>query len=299
MLLYFTLFCLVLFLRCYILLYFALFHSALLCFMLCFSHSLLFSPPVYFAHTLNLSTLFVLYTLYFTLLYSIFTSLYPRLLCIASFLYITSLRFISFRTIALCFPYFSWSSFRSGFNLISSRDVARPSIPCSTCFVEPRAILLPLIPLCSVSREPGALEKSEPDWRRYVIYSACRNETEHRPPFWFYAMHFNRRFNVAAPAGRFEDQPWKSTRREITRREEIEPGTPQWRLLSVALSPRSLSLILNVFRDLFHDSFRSFVSLSLSYLRFPHFPYLFARDVFSSRLSRFFQVCRFVPISCK
>lgn len=177
---------------------FALFHCALLCFMLCFPHSLQLSRLLC-SCSVSLH-LFALYMVYFTLLCSIFIPLYSRLLCIASFLYITSLRFTSFRLAFLIFlgPV-------SAPVLTSSLlgDIARPSIPCSTCFVEPRAILLPLIPLCSVSREPRALEKSEPDWRRYVIYSPCRNETKRRPPFWFYAMHFNRGFNVAT--ARFED----------------------------------------------------------------------------------------------
>lgn len=144
--------------------------------------------------------LFALYMVYFTLLCSIFIPLYSRLLCIASFLYITSLRFTSFR---LAFLIFLGPVSAPVLTSSLPGDIARPSIPCSTCFVEPRAILLPLIPLCSVSREPRALEKSEPDWRRYVIYSPCRNETKRRPPFWFYAMHFNRGFNVAT--ARFED----------------------------------------------------------------------------------------------
>lgn len=139
--------------------------------MLCFPHSASPQPSSLLCSCSGYLYLSALYTLYFTLLCSIFTPLYSRLLCIASFLYITLLRFASFCTIALYFPYFSWSSFRSDFNFASFRGVARPPIPCSTCFVEPRVILLPLIPLCSVSREPGALEKSEPDWRRYVIYS--------------------------------------------------------------------------------------------------------------------------------
>lgn len=108
---------------------------------------------VYFVHIQDLSTFSLLYALFY-LLCSIFTPLIFRLLCIASFLYITPFRFTSFR-IALCFPYFSWSSFRSGFNFTSSWNVARPSIPCSTCFIEPRSILLPLIPLCPSRVNPG------------------------------------------------------------------------------------------------------------------------------------------------
>lgn len=186
-------FCLVTFLLCIISLRFTLLYALLSSFSSALSFTLFvlcISPP-----------LFALYTVYFTLLCSIFIPLHSRLLCIASFLYTTSLRFTSFRLAFLIFlgPV-------SAPVLTSSLlgDIARPSIPCSTCFVEPRAILLPLIPLCSVSREPRALEKSEPDWRRYVIYSPCRNETtKRRPPFWFYAMHFNRGFNVAT--ARFED----------------------------------------------------------------------------------------------
>jgi len=87
----------------YLVLFFALLHSTLLCiislrftllYALLSSTPLFFKSSVYFAHAL----LFALYTLYFTLLCSIFAPLYSRLLCIASFLYITS--FTSFRIIA-------------------------------------------------------------------------------------------------------------------------------------------------------------------------------------------------------
>lgn len=113
-------FYLVLFLNWYSLLCFSLFHCALLCFLLYFFHSASLQPSILFCSCWGSLDLFALYTLYFTLLCSIFTPLYSRLLCIALFLYITSLRFTSFRTIALCFPYFSWSSFRSDFNFTSS-----------------------------------------------------------------------------------------------------------------------------------------------------------------------------------
>lgn len=94
---------------------------SLLCFMLCFPHSAFLQPSCLLCS--GSLHLFALYTPYFTILCYIFTPLYFRLLCIASFLYITSLRFTSFCTIALCFPYFSWSSFRSDFNFTSSWDV--------------------------------------------------------------------------------------------------------------------------------------------------------------------------------
>lgn len=178
---------------------FALFHCALLCFMLCFPHSLQLSRLLCSCSvSLHLSSLSIRFILpYFALF-----SFHYIPVCFALLRFFTLPRFdlLHFALLSLFFlVQFSAPVLTS--SLLG--DIARPSIPCSTCFVEPRAILLPLIPLCSVSHEPRALEKSEPDWRRYVIYSPCRNETKRRPPFWFYAMHFNRGFNVAT--ARFED----------------------------------------------------------------------------------------------
>lgn len=94
---------------------FALFHCALLCFMLCFPHSLQLSRLLC-SCSVSLH-LFALYMVYFTttLLY-FHSTIFPFALhCFVSLHYLASIYFIS-----PCFPYFSWSSFRSGFNLISS-----------------------------------------------------------------------------------------------------------------------------------------------------------------------------------
>lgn len=185
-------FCLITFLLCIISLRFTSLYALLSSFSSALSFTLFalcISPP--------LRSLYALF--YPTLLYHHSTIFPFALHCFVSLHYLASIYFIS------RFAFLIFLGPVSAPVLTSSLlgDIARPSIPCSTCFVEPRAILLPLIPLCSVSREPRALEKSEPDWRRYVIYSPCRNETKRRPPFWFYAMYFNRGFNVAT--ARFED----------------------------------------------------------------------------------------------
>lgn len=145
-------FCLVTFLLCIISLRFTLLYALLSSFSSALSFTLFvlcISPP-----------LRSLYGLFYPTLLYFHSTIFPFALhCFVSLHYLASIYFIS-----PCFPYFSWSSFQAPV-LTSSLlgDIARPSIPCSTCFVEPRAILLPLIPLCSVSREPRALEKSEPD----------------------------------------------------------------------------------------------------------------------------------------
>lgn len=136
----------------FITLYFALYFAFLI--------PLLFGPPSLLCSCSRSPHVFALYALfYLTLLY--FHSTIFRLLCIASFLYITSLRFTSFSRFAslsflgpvsapvLTLPLLLGASRASFYSLLN--------------LLEPRAILLPLIPFCSVSREPGALEKSEPD----------------------------------------------------------------------------------------------------------------------------------------
>lgn len=185
-------FCLVTFLLC---IYFTALYFAL-----CFAFLILFSSLVYFVRALYLSTSSL--STWFILPYFALFSFHYIPVCFALLRFFTLPRF-DFTSFRLAFLIFLGPVSAPVLTSSLPGDIARPSIPCSTCFVEPRAILLPLIPLCSVSREPRALEKSEPDWRRYVIYSPCRNETKRRPPFWFYAMHFNRGFNVAT--ARFED----------------------------------------------------------------------------------------------
>lgn len=141
---------------------FTLIHFTFLCifslrFTLCFAFLIpfLFNPPSLLCSYPG--SLHVFAFIRFILPYFALFSLHLYSVCFALLRFFTlsrALRFTSFR-IALCFPYFSWSSFRSGFNFTSSWNVARPSIPCSTCFVEPRAILLPLIPLCPSRVNPG------------------------------------------------------------------------------------------------------------------------------------------------
>lgn len=166
-------------------------------------------------------------------------------------------------------------------------------IPCSTCFVALCTILLPLVPLCSVWREPEALEKSEPDWRRYVIYSERRNGTEPRTPLWFYAMHFNRGFNVAALAARFEDQPlenrsgWSRTKkRSRNLRWLLNDAYPA---LLILLFPHSqCSRNLSTIRL----SFTFFSHFFCFFSRFSHFPRISIRP---RRI--FFKTLRILPRS--
>lgn len=104
----------ILFLPCYIL---ALHYFTALYFALCFAFLILFSSLVYFVRALYLSTsLRSLYGLFYPTLLYFHSTIFPFALhCFVSLHYLASIYFIS-----PCFPYFSWSSFRSGFNLISS-----------------------------------------------------------------------------------------------------------------------------------------------------------------------------------
>lgn len=100
-------FCLVTFLLCIISLRFTL----------CFAFLILFSSLVYFVRALYLSTSSL--SICFILPYFALLSFHYIPVCFALLRFFTLPRFDLFH-FALCFPYFSWSSFRSGFNLISS-----------------------------------------------------------------------------------------------------------------------------------------------------------------------------------
>jgi len=116
-------------LLCIISLCFSLLHALL--FIL-----LLFSLPFYFVHVQDLSTfsLFIRFILPYFALFSLHCiPVYFALLCFFTLPRFGLLCFV----LSLCFPYFSWSSFRSDFNFTSSWGVSCP-IPCLTCFVEPR-----------------------------------------------------------------------------------------------------------------------------------------------------------------
>lgn len=101
-------FCLVTFLLCIISLRFTLLYALLSSFSSALSFTLFalcISPP-----------LRSLYGLFYPTLLYFHSTIFPFALhCFVSLHYLASIYFIS-----PCFPYFSWSSFRSGFNLISS-----------------------------------------------------------------------------------------------------------------------------------------------------------------------------------
>lgn len=287
----------ILFLNWYSLLCFALFHCALLCFMLYFSFC--FSSAFHFTlFVLRISRPFrSLYALFYPTLYFHSTVFPFTLHCFVSLHYLAS--FTLFRTIALCFPYFSWSSFCSDFNFTFSWSVSCPSIPYLTCFVEPRTILLPLILLCSISHEPGALEKSDPNWQRYVIYSPCRNETERagRPSDFTQCILIADLMLRHRRSGSF----WRSTLKIDSTRNHAKRKDRSWDtiisiLFSMTLSPRFRfsHFQLSVFRDIFHNSFRSFISVSFIWIStFSSFLHVLPRVTFFL----ISPICRFVSIS--
>lgn len=230
---------------------FALHYFTTLYFTSCFPFLIqLLCSALYFVHAQDLSTFRSLYA--FILRY--FALFLPHYIpvCFALLRFFTLPRFDLLHFV-LCFPYFSWfsvltspllkMSFYSLFNLL--RWVSRHSTsPYSALlrfawtrgFREIRAGLTALCNLLAMQ--------------------------ERRPPFWFYAMHFNRGFNVAAPARRLVSQINLENRLDAKSREEIEPET---QIFSIALSPPFLPLIFNVFRDIFHDSFLVLFCISLSF----------------------------------
>jgi len=103
-------------------------------------------------------------------------------------------------------------------------------------------------------------------------------------------MHFNRGFNVAALATRFENQPWKSIQREIGRREEVDPHNdirPRKGLIFLFFLPFSSSFLWSFPRLI------SIFCISLSSIWVSaFFLYFTSSRLFSLRRSEFFQVCR-------
>lgn len=170
-------------------------------------------------------------------------------------------------------------------------------IPRSTCFVALCTILLPLVPLCSVWREPKALEKSKPDWRRYVIYSVRGNGTESVG----HPSDFTQCILIAGLTLRYwwlvsKINPSKIDLAKVARRKEAE--TYSGFLMTVYSTIFILFFLFSTLSTIFHIFYfsASLVSAFSSFFT-KIFPFLSVRDVFSLKCSELYRNHRFIPIS--